>query len=67
MRTVYAYWVIKPNSEQSEDEKSRLRAETLYSMQGCLRAEMLIYRLQALRRVGTDPSGIAVLARQEEF
>jgi hypothetical protein len=55
MRTVYAYWVIKPNPEQSEDGKSRLRAE------------MLICRLQALRRVGTDPSGIAVLPRQEEF
>jgi hypothetical protein len=56
--------LIKPNSEQSEDGKPRLRAETRCSMWACLQAQTPNFFQLALRRAGTGPIGIAGLPKQ---
>jgi hypothetical protein len=59
------YLTMKPNSEQSEAGKPQLCAETRYRMQEHFQAELSAYRLQALRRAGTGPPGIAGLPKKQ--
>ena len=59
------YLTIKPNSEESEDGKPHLCAETQYRTQEHFQAELSAYRLQAPRRAGMGPPGIVGPPRKQ--